>query len=120
MIESSTDYIRRHPVNMINEFHISFYHIKALFFKENKYFSSSSWEKLIFLNIRMPLLLSPFSSSDGISSGLLGSISLGWHRVVRLRSDARRVGKECVSMCRSRWSPSHSKKPITKKHADRA
>src|SRR3546814_12048687 len=25
------------------------------------------------------------------------------------RSDERRVGKECVSTCRSRWSPYHSK-----------
>src|SRR3546814_19453548 len=25
------------------------------------------------------------------------------------RSDERRVGKECVSKCRSRWSPVHSK-----------
>src|SRR3546814_15777025 len=24
------------------------------------------------------------------------------------RSEERRVGKECVSTCRSRWSPSHS------------
>src|SRR3546814_12385104 len=32
------------------------------------------------------------------------------------RSEARRVGTECVSTCRSRWSPYHSKKklvPIT-------
>src|SRR3546814_4912927 len=28
----------------------------------------------------------------------------------RERSEERRVGKECVSTCRSRWSPSHSKK----------
>src|SRR3546814_17687038 len=28
----------------------------------------------------------------------------------RNRSDERRVGKECVSTCRSRWSPYHSKK----------
>src|SRR3546814_16865243 len=27
-----------------------------------------------------------------------------------LRSDERRVGKECVSTCRSRWSPYHLKK----------
>src|SRR3546814_11009546 len=27
-----------------------------------------------------------------------------------LRSEERRVGKECVSTCRSRWSPSPSKK----------
>src|SRR3546814_18709064 len=26
------------------------------------------------------------------------------------RSEERRVGKECVSTCRSRWSPSHLKK----------
>src|SRR3546814_4443471 len=25
----------------------------------------------------------------------------------KLRSEERRVGKECVSTCRSRWSPSH-------------
>src|SRR3546814_15419606 len=28
----------------------------------------------------------------------------------KLRSEERRVGKECVSTCRSRWSPSHYKK----------
>src|SRR3546814_20465893 len=28
----------------------------------------------------------------------------------RLRSEERRVGKECVSTCRSRWSPYHYKK----------
>src|SRR3546814_5468451 len=34
-----------------------------------------------------------------------------WARlVVGARSEARRVGKECVSTCRSRWSPYHSKK----------
>src|SRR3546814_19111959 len=27
-----------------------------------------------------------------------------------LRSEERRVGKECVSPCRSRWCPSHKKK----------
>src|SRR3546814_19711798 len=26
------------------------------------------------------------------------------------RSEERRVGKECVSTCRSRWSPSHTQK----------
>ena len=33
------------------------------------------------------------------------------HRVKRMlkeiRSEERRVGKECVSTCRSRWSPYH-------------
>src|SRR3546814_12526815 len=27
-----------------------------------------------------------------------------------MRSEERRVGKECVSTCRYRWSPSHKKK----------
>src|SRR3546814_11493302 len=29
---------------------------------------------------------------------------------MRTRSEERRVGKECVSTCRSRWSPYHYKK----------
>src|SRR3546814_17938198 len=32
------------------------------------------------------------------------------------RSEERRVGKECVSTCRSRWSPYHEKKKKTKTH----
>src|SRR3546814_17219961 len=31
------------------------------------------------------------------------------------RSEERRVGKECVSTCRSRWSPYHYKNKITSK-----
>src|SRR3546814_20873018 len=34
---------------------------------------------------------------------------------VALRSEERRVGKECVSTCRSRWSPYHYKKKNTNK-----
>src|SRR3546814_14261339 len=30
-----------------------------------------------------------------------------------MRSEERRVGKECVSTCRSRWTPYHSKKNDT-------
>src|SRR3546814_11065825 len=44
--------------------------------------------------------------------------TLRWHRsdrafdqlqqrLLHARSEARRVGKECVSTCRSRWSPYH-------------
>src|SRR3546814_11116140 len=35
------------------------------------------------------------------------------------RSEERRVGKECVSTCRSRWSPYHSKKTKTKSNEER-
>src|SRR3546814_16686660 len=31
-------------------------------------------------------------------------------RIAGMRSEASRVGKECVSTCRSRWSPYHYKK----------
>ena len=27
--------------------------------------------------------------------------------IIKTRSEERRVGKECASMCRSRWSPYH-------------
>src|SRR3546814_1457686 len=37
------------------------------------------------------------------------------HQWPRGRSEERRVGKECVSTCRSRWSPYNYKKKINKK-----
>src|SRR3546814_10784072 len=30
-----------------------------------------------------------------------------WVKLLSVRSEERRVGKECVSTCRSRWSPYH-------------
>src|SRR3546814_7066103 len=46
------------------------------------------------------------NSTDGHQAG----IAAGRRRVDRcrdFRSEERRVGKECVSTCRSRWSPYH-------------
>src|SRR3546814_2269659 len=40
--------------------------------------------------------------------GSLGMLFLG--AKIGRRSEERRVGKECVSTCRSRWSPYHYKK----------
>src|SRR3546814_14454176 len=37
----------------------------------------------------------------------LDSIAGFFVNELRPRSEERRVGKECVSTCRSRWSPSH-------------
>src|SRR3546814_15786286 len=42
---------------------------------------------------------------------------LSWYLPLSVRSDERRVGKEGVSTCGSRWSPYHSKK--TKKKETR-
>src|SRR3546814_20999191 len=36
------------------------------------------------------------------------------HAAGERRSEERRVGKECVSTCRSRWSPYHYKKKNSK------
>src|SRR3546814_2060942 len=38
--------------------------------------------------------------------GVMGLINLA-HGSLYMRSEERRVGKECVSTCRSRWSPYH-------------
>src|SRR3546814_19914426 len=43
------------------------------------------------------------------TSQSMGLIMTQWtcQNMVLNRSEERRVGKECVSTCRSRWSPSH-------------
>src|SRR5256885_15264029 len=43
------------------------------------------------------------SSGDDVLSWLFQGSAQGWPRKFRLRSEERRVGKEC----RSRWSPYH-------------
>src|SRR3546814_11009317 len=48
-----------------------------------------------------------------VLQALVGASQLAGMLVSRsARSEERRVGKECVSTGRSRWSPSHSKKNI--------
>src|SRR3546814_8217966 len=50
-------------------------------------------------------ILSDLASELSGSLGLAGSINA--NAETGLRSEERRVGKECVSTCRSRWSPYH-------------
>src|SRR3546814_13810504 len=48
------------------------------------------------------------SSGPGLKDGLdEGGVFLVKPSIGELRSEERRVGKECVSKCRSRWSPYH-------------
>src|SRR3546814_15766345 len=42
----------------------------------------------------------------------IGAIRIRAGRNVGTRSEERRVGKECVSTCSSRWSPYHYKKKV--------
>src|SRR3546814_17642845 len=59
--------------------------------------------------IGVPLLIPSFMY-EGIHSLHHNRTKYG---TVEDRSEARRVGKECVSTCRSRWSTNHSHKKKT-------
>src|SRR3546814_20088984 len=51
-----------------------------------------------------PAFLDAFTfKASGTGTALIKAIDV-------IRSEERRVGKECVSTCSSRWSPDHSKK----------
>ena len=43
----------------------------------------------------------------GVQAARDSGAIMHWAQDVRQRSEERRVGKECASMCRSRWSPYH-------------
>src|SRR3546814_8453564 len=49
---------------------------------------------------RVPISKSPSPSPPEITTVIMATININ-------RSEERRVGKECVSTCRSRWSPYH-------------
>src|SRR3546814_13385448 len=52
------------------------------------------------------------SADDIVASAAMNGVPAQWMRqsIEAVRSEERRVGKECVSTCRSRWAPYHSKK----------
>src|SRR3546814_16242858 len=58
-------------------------------------------------------LLAPFIYLQIISAATLGWLIWGQFPDAFSRSEERRVGKECVSTCRSRWSPFHYKNNST-------
>src|SRR3546814_3569505 len=70
-----------------------------------------SWEKwTVFLHPEQRQLVECNYNGPARVSGSAGTgkTILALHRAValaRTRSEERRVGKECVSTCRSRWSP---------------
>src|SRR3546814_19345228 len=65
---------------------------------------------------RMLMVLKPGREAEAeaifhkweLDFAVIGRVTDTGHMVLRhKRSEARRVGKECVSTCRSRWSPDH-------------
>src|SRR3546814_11152403 len=65
--------------------------------------------------IRLMPLVELVRLPNGAEAELLrGRLESAGVHAVCFRSEERRVGKECVSTCRSRWSPYHSKKKKTR------
>src|SRR3546814_16652189 len=61
------------------------------------------------IDIDEPNIPLPLNIGDGQQqhAGVLDDIIARLDRDCDVRSEERRVGKECVSTCRSRWSPYH-------------
>src|SRR3546814_12206548 len=55
----------------------------------------------------MPFDQQPLEAAAMIDAASAAFEATGEKRWVEERSEERRVGKECVSTCRSRWSPYH-------------
>src|SRR3546814_12374465 len=73
------------------------------------------------------LISQPFEDRQGFIDVFIGEVGIGFFLIIKCenvkcfrlarfivdtlgevkRSEERRVGKECVSTCRSRWSPYH-------------
>src|SRR3546814_8262143 len=51
--------------------------------------------------------INPLSSGASVMAQVQGVLVTVIYTAVVTRSEERRVGKECVSTCRSRWSPYH-------------
>src|SRR3546814_3737189 len=58
------------------------------------------------LEFAVPQAQDDHARGGGTHLGMVEGITVGaHHHLLQVRSEERRVGKECVSTCRSRWSP---------------
>src|SRR3546814_12759876 len=77
------------------------------FFRRRKScpFSGANAPKIDYKDVK---LLQRFVSERGkIVPSRITAVSAKKQRILAQRSEERRVGKECVSTCRTRWSPYH-------------
>src|SRR3546814_10925237 len=79
--------------------------------------------KYLEASARQPELMNALQTKMFLLAGLIDAAFLIGVGIAMLfafanpfRSEERRVGKECVSTCRSRWSPYHEKKTYDKVH----
>ena len=71
-----------------------------------------AWRQLLSMIMELPAALeSDLQRTTGLTTFeylVLANLSEADERTLRMsRSEERRVGKECQSTCRSRWSPYH-------------
>src|SRR3546814_2500198 len=69
-------------------------------FKNRKTFSAAICAALLFGATMILSSIGPARASNVVAAG-----STATQQTLTVRSEERRVGKECVSTCRSRWSP---------------
>src|SRR3546814_15004004 len=86
---------------------IPFHHISVT--KDNKPEAEARLLKLVEDSGAELIVLARYMQvlSDSFCSLMSGRIINIHHSFLPSRSEERRVGKECVSTCRSRWSPYH-------------
>src|SRR3546814_15546869 len=76
------------------------------------FIGNTQWAGRVFVDAGKVFTVDPLpgtSDNESLTSAGVGVDASYWHLNMQLdwRSEERRVGKECVSTCRSRWSPSH-------------
>src|SRR3546814_17396220 len=72
-----------------------------------QHFRRSAFGPLLLVSV-LPAFI-PLPTGAGAIAGPLVML-VGAPMLLTLRSEERRVGKECVSTCKSRWAPLHYKK----------
>src|SRR3546814_19682220 len=65
-----------------------------------------------------PVVIFPSSGTGAWEAALVNTLSPGDSVLMYERSEERRVGKECGSTCRSRWSQDHEKKKNQKRRTE--
>src|SRR3546814_8868330 len=92
-------------------FLVIFVYFCFFFFKQKTAYEMriSDWSSdVCSSDLWLPDSLTPSDSSSSLGApGSTCGVLLDAGNSVAWRSEERRVGKECVSTCRSRWSPYH-------------